>query len=503
MLKIALGRILAIVIFVSSGASVSAQLLFSPNAEPMDLADDSYGNKAIRMVINTAGEPVVSFGASGSLFVSKWSNEDGAFGTPIAIDPSEDIYMSDAEGPRMSAQGDFLIITYQISGNWTTGARSVQSWDGGTTWSEPTGMVSDVSEDHFMPCVAIDDEGNPFAGVKVGNSTDNIYEGILRSADSGQTWLPAVNGSDVADGESVCECCPSQPFWANGRYYDLVRNNNENVRDFWLLSSSNGEIWDAAIDVDPLDWQLNSCPESGATVAGPVQSSEWITAFMSAGGPSGQSRVYVSAIDLNANNGQGEWVSTQAVTNNQFETATQNNPVLSQWEGADGHKILALAWEQNSGGYDIQLTISNGTDWSFTDLAQNITGEWSGQHRRPAVAFSTNSDGTPLLHLAWQKSSSGTVRYLTGTIESTSSIVQPVNSDPLVIQNAFGTILDPKGQWDGSLWGLWTAEGRLLDSGQVMPGEVLHFPNQNRPAHAILSLESAAGIRWAKHLFHE
>ena len=278
----------------------------------------------------------------------------------MEIDPDANVFMSDAEGPRMASQGDFVVLTYQISGEWANGARSVHSMDGGLTWSAPVAMVSGADADHFMPCVAIDNNGNPFAGVKVGNNSASIFEGILRSEDGGNSWLPAVNASANAAGEAVCECCPSQPFWTAGRYYDLVRNNNENIRDFWLMSSADGENWDAALDIDPLDWEINSCPESGATLAGPVVGTEYLTAFMSAGGPSGQSRVYVSSIDLEANGGAGEWLSTEPITVSQFDNATQNTPVLGQWQGADGTSIVALAWEQNAGGYDVQLALSAG-----------------------------------------------------------------------------------------------------------------------------------------------
>ena len=60
-------------------------------------------------------------------------------------------------------------------------------------------MAPNATEDHFMPCVGIDDWGNPFAGVKLGNNPATVYEGILRSPDGGTTWLDAVNASDNAD----------------------------------------------------------------------------------------------------------------------------------------------------------------------------------------------------------------------------------------------------------------------------------------------------------------
>ena len=483
-----------------SDASVEAQLAFNPSGEPVEAAPSSFGNKAIRMVTNASDQPVIAFGSNGHLYVSMWNAAAATFAEPLEIDAESNVFMSDAEGPRMACQGDYIILTYQISGEWANGARSVHSMDGGLSWSDPVAMVSEAAVDHFMPCVAVDGDGNPFAGVKVGNSTASIYEGILRSSDAGNSWMPAVDASANADGNSVCECCPSQPFWKNGRYYDLVRNNNENIRDFWLMSSADGDIWDAAIDIDPLDWEINACPESGPAVTGPVQGSEFIAAFMSGGGSSGQSRVYVSSFDLAANSGHGEWLSVEPITVSQFENATQNTPVLAQWQDEDGSAIIALAWEQNSGGYDVQLTLSHGDNWSLTDAAQNITGAWSGQHRKPAIAFSTDTDGNPRLHLAWQQSSSATVQYLSGTIVSPTGTACLVRPEPVVFSDNQGITIEPNGHWDGSAWNLWTVEGRLLQSGIVRTGKSLRFTSSQLPPRFLFSIEKLDGTRWAQQI---
>ena len=100
-------------------------------------------------------------------------------------------------------------------------------------------------------------------------------------------------------------------------------------------------------------------------------------------------------MDLAADGGAGAWDLTESVTVSQFDNATQNVPVLAQWNGSD-EPLVALAWEQNTGGYDIQLALSQGNDWNFTDVAQNLTEGWTGQHRRPAVAFSTGDFEEPI-----------------------------------------------------------------------------------------------------------
>ena len=131
-----------------------------------------------------AGEPVIAFGTNGHLYVTKWDAAADGFEEPTEIDPNENVFMSDAEGPRLASQGDYVVLTYQLAGQWATGARSVHSTDGGATWSEPVAMAPNATEDHFMPCVGIDDMGNPFAGVKLGNNPATVYEGfcVLRTA---------------------------------------------------------------------------------------------------------------------------------------------------------------------------------------------------------------------------------------------------------------------------------------------------------------------------------
>ena len=477
---------------------ISAQsAVFLPEGEPVEIAPNSYGNKSIRMVMNAANEPVIAFGSSGHLYVTKWDEEADAFGTPLEIDAASNVFMSDAEGPRMASQGDYVVLTYQLAGEWDNGARSVHSTDGGVTWSEPVAMVSGVTENHFMPCVGIDGDGNPFAGVKVGNNVATIYEGILRSEDGGESWLPAVNASDLADGNAMCECCPSLPFYAEDRYYDLVRNNNSNIRDFWLMSSPDGITWDAALDVDPLDWMLSSCPASGPTVTGPLGDANYLVAFMSAGGISGQSRVHVSQVDLGADGGAGAWMLTEPVTVSQFDNATQNVPMLAQWDGGN-EPLVALAWEQNSGGYDIQLALSQGEEFMLTDIAQNLTEAWGGQHRRPEIGFSTGDDGEPLLHIAWQHSTSGTVHYLKGTIGEPSIMVCQEAPEPHIISEPDGIRIYLTEGWQHARWTVWDLSGRLLADGVHNGSESIWVPGNNLPSHAIVSIQQPSGARWAQ-----
>lgn len=491
-LLFAFALVTAIVLLTSPTLIAQGSLGFFPVGEPMDVASSDFGNKSIGLVTNSSDELVLCFGGSGHLYVCKWDNTSQAFTEPTAIDPEENIFMSDSEGPQMAAYGDDITLTYMLSGDWDTGARSVSSHDGGVTWGAPVSMVPEATTDHFMPCVGMDPDGDPFAGVKVG--TNSVYEGILKSNDGGTSWLPAVNASEAVNGDAVCECCPSLPFWGNGRYYDLVRNNNNNVRDFWLLGSDDGVNWDTAVDMDPIDWVINSCPASGPTVCGPLPDGSWRAAFMNGGGVTGQSRVYVSSMDLEANNGAGALLGTVPVTVNQFENATQNNPTMDLWSPQNGDPIIALAWEQNSGGYDVQLAVSNGT--TLTDIAVNLTGEWSGQHRRPQLAF-TGTDDMPTLHLVWQNSSDGTVKYLKGGIEIPFDVREPHALPlPACKTTSTGVILNLPESWSTGDWTLWDVQGRHVSQGPCSRQNEI-FIDVPSAGNWIVSVVNSNGNRWS------
>jgi hypothetical protein len=218
---------------------------------------------------------------------------------------------------------------------------------------------------------------------------------------------------------------------------------------------------------------------------------------MSAAGASGQSRVYVSQVDLAADGGAGEWELTESVTVSQFDNATQNVPVLAQWNGGD-EPLVALAWEQNTGGYDIQLALSQGSDWNLTDVAQNLTEGWTGQHRRPAVAFSTGDFEEPILHIAWQHSSSGTVHYMTGTVGEPSIVICFAQPEPQVVREAEGIRIHLTEGWSNARWSVWDITGRLVASGVYDGHESVWVGNTALPPHAIVSVESPNGARWAQ-----
>lgn len=134
----------------------------------------------------------------------------------------------------------------------------------------------------------------------------------------------------------------------------------------------------------------------------------------------------------------------------------------------------------------------------LTDIAQNLTEAWGGQHRRPEIGFSTGDDGEPLLHIAWQHSTSGTVHYLKGTIGEPSIMVCQEAPEPHIISEPDGIRIYLTEGWQHARWTVWDLSGRLLADGVHNGSESIWVPGNNLPSHAIVSIQQPSGARWAQ-----
>lgn len=418
--------------------------------EPIDVADSDFGNRCPRLVLDASGDPVVFMGKTNEgLFVV--TSENGTFNPPTLVPTETDIFLSDAEGPDVATWGNSVGLAYQISGQWATGARFMRSDDGGSTWSAPHPIAPNATVDHFMPIPAFDDNGNPFVALKLG-SGDNAQEGVLRSSDGGETWGDAQVASLEAGNGIACECCPSRTIYGNGRYHTLYRRNNNDTRDLWMVSSEDGVTWDQALDLDPTDWQISACPETGA-------SSEWLpnghlaSVFMSAG--EGSSKIYCNVSDP-ASNSNGLTVPLSTV---QFDSPSQNQPDL-----AVGPNHTAVAWQQNLSGWDIMLSIAanSSVPSGLTNVAINVSEGASGSNRHPDLAIHGNT-----LHLIWQNSASGTVKYLRGTLGDLSSTAALQHPDQPQLLLKGSTSVELVNAMPSTPYLIFQTNGSVLYTGQT------------------------------------
>ena len=445
--------IITFVVLCFSLSSVFAQPTMTWDS-PIDVSSQEFGNRCIRIALNQAGNPMVLHGKTGDnagLYLSIM--EDGIFGDPIQIVSETNIYLvGESEGPRMAVYENRVAVSYQIFGEWATGGHVVISEDDGYTWGEPYAIAPTATEDHFMPHVAFNDEGLPWVAVKLGvNPTE---EGILHFNTDLDAFDPAISGSTATPG--VCECCPSNAFGYEGMYYNVVRTNGDNLRDFWITTSSDGVNWDNAIDIDETDWVINACPASG-TSSTVMEDGTLISAYMAA--PNG-SRVYWSSTNLSA----FTFLETGQI--DPGNTSSENHPSIS----SSGDWLVA-AWERNSGGYNVMVAISDAGPQALEMSVMNVTEGLSGHNRYPSVVY----DGE-YIHLAYQNAENGVVHYLKGEISGTSKVegVEFKENPWTITAHESGWIL----RGEDASYTLYDLSGQALEMGEFL--NELHVPNNNK-----------------------
>jgi hypothetical protein len=309
--------------------------------------------------------------------------------------------------------------------------------------------------------------------------------------------METVDGSTNVPGGLVCECCPSDPFYHAG-FHNLVRVNVNNTRDIWLLSSENGEAPYDALDVDPLDWFISSCPATGSSHAVFSANGTHLAAFK-APDSDGDSRVYISEFSTPVADLPGQYLATAPLTWN-MEGGTQNFPTLATCDGFGSiGQLTACVWEQNSGGYDVQLMLSSAQDISaFTDQAVNLTSEWGGHHRKPQIALVPQEDHA-ILHLIWKSTVSGTIKYLRGIVQLTTGVPdRTAEATPSFVAAAHGSLqLSLPAGWEKSEVRVWNSLGQLIFSAPSS-GPTFLLPNLPDSPVIVSVTPVSGGAGWAK-----
>ena len=144
-------------------------------------------------------------------------------------------------------------------------------------------------------------------------------------------------------------------------------------------------------------------------------------------GGSGSPQIYLN-LSNPVNNDPG---STTMLNVNQFDNPNQNQPHI-----ACGATHTVVVWEQIDDGFEIKLSIALNDDLpnGLMDIAISPSESLEGSNRHPEVAIIDDK-----IHLIWQNSTDGTIKYLRGSILNTSSITTPSTFRGLVrIVDALG-----------------------------------------------------------------
>ena len=433
-------------------SSISGQTPTIGWTELITLDASEFGYTNLRMELDAAGNPIILHGKSGSnggLYCTRWNGN--GFDAPVQVTAETGLFINDSEGPQMAVSGNKVAVGYQISGQWATGGRVVLSEDGGQTWSEPIPVSPGATEDHFMPVPAFDADDNPWVALKWGNAP--ALEGVLNWDEATGGFAPAVDAGAPFPGDAVCECCASMPFLLDGRQYNMVRNNNSNIRDFHLARTDAYGNWTESLDVDETDWLINSCPASEAEVA-ILGDGQIAAVFMSAEGDG--ARTHWSTIDPEA------WSLTGTDRIDPALDFTENNPSID----ADGDFAVA-AWERNDGGYNIITAVGSNdasgmAQWPFQST--NATDGLSGHSRRPVIR---TADG--VVHLVYQRSAGNEIHYRRGTVGTSGLDARPT-ADWTCVPTENGWRID--GLMGACQWRVLDWSGRTMASGRSQNGTI-------------------------------
>ena len=384
-------------------------------SDPIDVSLTS-GNKSPVVGTFNDGNPVLIWGNGSTILFTKMV--DGLFIQPITVPTgsnSPNIYSFG--GIDMAIKDNQIFIVYE---NFDNGIFIIKSSDEGNSFQAPVNVYDPIpGKWATLSSVAIDDNGNPLVSVILENTNETQGQFVMmRSLDAGDTFTSPVVASEAANGDYVCECCPSDIYTAGEDVWLVFRNNDNNLRDMWVTKSDdNGDSFDQGVDVDNTDWILNSCPISGPKIA-PLSGDSLMTIWKSGG--IGAIRVYISTLNGSTMEKGFEMVLPLSNTN-----AIQGSSNI-----AGANDTIGIVWDESgfgANGTDLMFALStNGSQGLISNLS-NIT-EATGTQKFPSLVF---SDG--VFHL-FHTNGSG-LQYRSGLVAdlvATNELVQNTNCFALI-----------------------------------------------------------------------
>jgi hypothetical protein len=391
-IRIAFGLLLSAFLCLSAVAQVNV-------SDPVSVTDGdvSFGKRSPKIAINANGEPMVFWMRTGNeaFYLSTKTASGFSDPTQIPFGGLNPNLWSGSLGPNMASNGDDVYVTFEVYGD---AIYVIHSPDAGQTWGFPVAaFIPPAGRRATIPIIAVDSDSNPYVTyVNTNTSEGDAYYGMVRSTDLGQNYSAEVDVSAESAGAEVCECCNGHIEVANnGDVFVAFRNNDNNLRDNWLVRSTDGgETFSSAFDVDETDWTAFICPSNGPHFE--IIDNEVVTVFWSGEGESG-SGVYYSLFD-----NQLDVVGPTVDLNlSDISSSNQNRPRI-----AGVTDTLAIVWQENyNGSFNIAMSVStSGVSGLNTDAFR--LAEMPSEQQFPSMIYSNGS-----FHVVYEDSESNTVMY--------------------------------------------------------------------------------------------
>ncbi len=413
-------------------------------ATSISVSTSTFGASSPKLGILASGEVVAVWGKSGSSPKIYFSRKTGdSFEAPTQISTNgitPDIYGFGGLG--MAVSGNNIFIVFE---NFDAGVHLLRSDDGGQSFLPPVSVFDPPASDWTtLASVAVDGSGNPIVSVirELATETNARYI-VIRSQDGGASFLPPVVASDPADGEYVCECCPSEMAVSGDSVWLVFRNNNDNLRDIWVSRSTDAATsFTTATDVDDTDWLLNACPISGPRLH-KIGGDSLLAVWMS--GATGLGRIYGAT--LHGGTMEKGW---------QFDFPATNAASLQSFPSIAGSgDTLCVVWEESGFGANAGEVLysfsTSGAEGLTTYPLTNLT-QMPGNQKYPDLQFANG-----VFHLIYQ--TGGGLEYRQGPLAIINSVGEArlAKSGFSVIENPVSDFIlvkmDEPGQSNFTLFG--------------------------------------------------
>jgi hypothetical protein len=369
---------------------------------PVSIAPNTYDNDHPRIVLDRSGNPMVLWGTSTmKAAFSKWNG--AGFSTPSYITNTAAVFTASWAGPDIASYGDtvYVVVKYDPEQDTNSHTYLLRSFDGGQSFLTPVRV--DYISDSFcrFPAVTTDDMGNPVvAFMKFKNNSGDSKYVVARSTDFGTSFMTDKTAS-AFNGEEVCDCCPGTVLSSGNKTVMLYRNNANNLRTIWAgISLDTGNTF-SGLQIDNTNWLVNACPSSGPD--GVILGDTLYSVFRSS---ASGTRIYTSKSSLS----NSQLVSCSPYAPTFPIVGSQDYPRIAN----DGNAAV-MVWKE----------VMAGKSRACITVTPNIQAGFPASYDTIASSYVNNIDVAirgDQVHVVWENTSTGTVTYRRGTINTANSV---------------------------------------------------------------------------------
>lgn len=235
---------------------------------PVPVADAGFGAVGPRVAALPDGGALVLWGRQvpgpDSLYTAR-RDPAGNWTAPVTL-PAVAPYVNAVEGPQLACGGGVCWVAQGSTAD--ADGYVLRSADGGQSWS-PAVAVTPPGTQLSLIAVGADRAGNAHvAYLDLAGAPAWRY---TRSAD-GLSWTAPVAVNAAAPGVA-CECCWAGVMAGGDTVQVFFRNNDANLRDIRVARSlDGGASFPDILDPDPTDWMISGCPVAGPSAAADADS---------------------------------------------------------------------------------------------------------------------------------------------------------------------------------------------------------------------------------------